>query len=250
MPRGVHEVAFGAQTLRDIGHSVGDTIAVPTAAGTRLRVKIVGQVLLPSLAVTGTSGIGEGAAFDAPAMERIDPSAGPAFLLVDLAPGATTRRLSARYASEANVYGPRRPGDVVAYAHVRSTPLLLAGLLGVLGAGVLAHLLVTSIRSRRRDLAVLKTLGFRRRQLATTIAWLATTLVALALLVGIPLGIVAGRWIWRGFADDLGIDSAVSLPILWVGIVVALTLVFANLLAALPARTASRTRPAVVLRSE
>jgi hypothetical protein len=250
MPRGAHEVAFGAQTLRDIGRSVGDTLTVPTAAGTPLRLKIVGQALLPSLTVTGTSGLGEGAALDAPAMRRLDPSAVPAFFLVDLAPGASVKALAARYSSEANVLGPRRPGDVVAYGHVRSTPLLLAGLLGVLGAGVLAHLLVTSIRSRRRDLAVLKTLGFTRRQLATTVAWLATTLVGLALLVGIPLGLVAGRWTWRSFADDLGIASVVATPAAALFVLVAAAVVLGNLVAALPARAAARTRPAVVLRSE
>jgi len=250
MPRGAHEVAFGAQTLRDIDRSVGDTVNVPTGAGTPVRLKIVGQVLLPSLAVTGTSGLGEGAALDAAALRRIDPSAGPAFFLVDLAPGASVSALATRYGSEANVFGPRRPGDVVAYGHVRATPLLLAALLGVLGAGVLAHLLVTSIGSRRRDLAVLKTLGFTRRQVASTVAWLATTLIGLALLVGMPVGMIAGRWTWRSFADDLGISADVAVPLVALVVLVAVAILLANLVAALPARTAARTRPALVLRSE
>jgi putative ABC transport system permease protein len=183
-------------------------------------------------------------------MRKLDPSATPAFFLVDLAPGASVRTVAARYGSEANTYGTRRPGDVVAYGHVRSTPLLLAGLLAVLGAGVLAHLLVTSIRSRRRDLAVLKTLGFTRRQLAVTVASLATTLAGLALLVGIPIGLVAGRWTWRSFADDLGIAAAVSVPILALAAIALAAVVLANLIAALPARAAARTQPALVLRSE
>jgi hypothetical protein len=250
MPRGAHEIALGAETLRAVGKDVGDTLSVPTAAGAPLRTKIVGQVLLPSLTVTGTSGLAEGAVLDAAAMEKRDPSAVPAFFLVDLSPGASVRGVAARYGREANTFGARRPGDVLAYGHVRSTPLLLAGLLGVLGAGVLAHLLVTSIRSRRRDLAVLKTLGFTRRQIATTVAWLATTLVGLAVLFGIPLGLVAGRWMWRSFADDLGLASEVALPVLALVVLVAAALVLANLVAALPARAAAGTRPAVVLRSE
>jgi putative ABC transport system permease protein len=133
---------------------------------------------------------------------------------------------------------------------VRSTPLLLAGVLAVLGAGVLAHLLVTSIRSRRREFAVLKTLGFTRRQLAVTVACLATTLAGLALVVGIPLGLVAGRWTWRSFADDLGISGVASVPLSALLVLVALALVLANVIAALPARSAARTHPATVLRSE
>ncbi|MFI5047802.1 MAG: FtsX-like permease family protein [Acidimicrobiia bacterium] len=250
MPRGAHEIALGAETLRAVGRSVGDTLTVPTATGASLRMKIVGQVLLPSLNVTGTTGLAEGAAVDAAAMRKLDPSASSAFFLADLAPGASIRSVAQRYGREANTFGARRPGDVLAYGHVRSTPLLLAGLLGVLGAGVLAHLLVTSIRDRRRDLAVLKTLGFTRRQVATTVAWLATTLIGLAVVVGIPFGVVAGRWMWRSFADDLGLASVVTLPVLAFVVLVGAALVLANLVAAWPARTAARTHPAVVLRSE
>ena len=60
---------------------------------------------------------------------------------------------------------------------------------------------MTSVRARRRDLAVLKTLGCSRRQVGATVAWQATTIVGLALVIGIPVGIIAGRWTWRGFAE-------------------------------------------------
>src|SRR5215208_6151384 len=80
---------------------------------------------------------------------------------------------------------------------------LLAVLLAVLGAATLGHLLVTVIRRRRRDLGVLKTIGFVRGQVAATVAWQATTLALLALLVGLPLGLVAGRWAWLLLNRDL-----------------------------------------------
>ncbi len=66
-------------------------LTVPHRGGAPLRVKIVGRVLLPSLSVNSSFGLGEGAAFDSPAMRRIDPSAEPAFFLLDLAPGASER---------------------------------------------------------------------------------------------------------------------------------------------------------------
>ena len=54
--------------------------------------------------------------------------------------------------------------------------MLLVALLAVLGVGVLIHLLVTSIRGRRRDLAILKSIGFARRQVRATVGWQSTAL--------------------------------------------------------------------------
>lgn len=150
----------------------------------------------------------------------------------------------------ATTHGPTRPGDIRSYAHVSATPLLLAGLLALLGAGVLADALVVSVRTHRRDLAILKIVGFTPRQVRTTVAWQATALVSAALAVGVPLGVVFGTWTWRSFADNLGIDPATVTPILaFVGIVVA-SIALGNGIAALPARRAASTRPAVALNSE
>jgi hypothetical protein len=54
--------------------------------------------------------------------------------------------------------------------------------------GTMAHTLITSVQRRRRDLAVLKTLGFVRGQVAATIAWQATTFAVVALCLGLPFG--------------------------------------------------------------
>src|SRR4029077_3494138 len=82
----------------------------------------------------------------------------------------------------------QRPGDIKNYAAIRDTPLALAAVLGVLAVGTLAHVLLTGVRRRRRDLAVLKTLGFTRWQVLRTVGWEASALAAAALLAGIPLG--------------------------------------------------------------
>ena len=52
--------------------------------------------------------------------------------------------------------------------------------------------LIASVRRRRRDLALLKTLGFTRRQLAAAVAWQSTIAVALGAVVGVPAGHRAG----------------------------------------------------------
>lgn len=74
-------------------------------------------------------------------------------------------------------------------------------------AATLAHVLVTAIGRRRRELAILKALGFDRGQVRATVPWHATSFVAVALVVGVPLGAAAGRWVWRMFADNLGIAA-------------------------------------------
>ncbi len=249
-PTSAGEVALGAQTLRDLGRSVGDQVSARTATGNVVRLRIVGQTLVPSLSLNGTFRLGEGVALTGPGLLRLDHGADPSFFLVDLKPGVSVETVNRRYDATASALGPQRPADVRTYSRVRGTPLILAGLLALLGVGVLAHLLVTSIRSRRRDVAILKTIGFSRRQVRSTIAWQATTLIAVALIVAVPLGLVFGRWTWRNFATDLGIADGVSIPLIVLSLVALVAVVLANLIAAWPARTAARTRPAVVLRSE
>ena len=136
------------------------------------------------------------------------------------------------------------------YERVRSTPLLLAGVLAALAIATVAHALVTAVRRRRRDFALLKTLGFTRRQVSASVAWQATTFGVVALLVGVPLGIVVGRWAWTTLADDLGTVAEPVVPALAVALALPLILVIANLLAYVPGRIAADLRPAAVLRSE
>jgi ABC-type antimicrobial peptide transport system permease subunit len=127
---------------------------------------------------------------------------------------------------------------------------VLAGLLVVMALAALANTLVSSIRRRRRDLAILKTLGFLGRQVSATTAWQATTLAAAALLVGLPLGVAAGRITWLAFAHQLGVAEDVRTPMAAILLAVPATILVAVLIAAIPAVSAARTRPALVLRSE
>lgn len=143
-----------------------------------------------------------------------------------------------------------RPGNVTSLAGIASVPVLLSGLLALLAIGTLAHTLVSSTRRRRRDLAILKTLGFVRPQLRSTVAWQATTLMAIALLIGLPAGIAGGRWGWRVFAGQLGVLADPAVPLVAIVASIPAALILANLAAALPGRTAAHAQPATVLRSE
>ena len=144
----------------------------------------------------------------------------------------------------------QRPADLVNFGRVEAMPAVTGGLVACLAVAMLAHLLVTSVRRRRRDLAVLKSLGFVRRQVSLTVVWQATTLAGVALLVGLPAGVAAGRWMWVLVADRLGVVPESTVPIRLLGLTVVATVLAANLVAAVPAWMAARTRPAIVLRAE
>ena len=122
--------------------------------------------------------------------------------------------------------------------------------LALLAAGTLAHVLLTGLHRRRRDLAVLKTLGLVRSQLLRVAAWQATALAAAALVIGLPLGVLAGRWAWALFAWSAGVSGVADVPAPLVLLAVPATLALANLIAAGPGWNAARGRPASVLRTE
>ena len=74
------------------------------------------------------------------------------------------------------------------------------------------HALITSDRRRRRDLAILKTLGFGRGQVSQTVARPATTLALVAGLMVLPLGIAGGRRPRRLLAEQPGVAAGPVVP--------------------------------------
>ena len=127
---------------------------------------------------------------------------------------------------------------------------MVAGLLGLLAVAALASTVATSVRRRRRDLAMLKVLGFVRSQVWATVAWQSSTLAVVAGLLGLPLGIAAGRRAWDVFADRLGVPPQPVTPLVAIAVLVPVLLVLANVVAAVPGRVAARMRPADALRTE
>jgi ABC-type lipoprotein release transport system permease subunit len=106
------------------------------------------------------------------------------------------------------------------------------------------------VRRRRRDLAVLRTLGLLRSQMLWVVSWEAGALAAVALLVGLPLGVLAGRWAWTLFAGAAGVAGSADIPVPLVLAAIPVTLVLAIGIAAGPGWAAARLRPALILRSE
>jgi ABC-type antimicrobial peptide transport system permease subunit len=144
----------------------------------------------------------------------------------------------------------QHPAEIVNYRSLGSTPALLdAGL--VAGAIVaLALTLAASVRRRRRDLAMLKAIGFTTRQLAATVAWQASVAAGVGIAVGLPVGTAVGRWLGILFARSIYVVPRPTVPVTSVVLVAAAALVLANIVAAIPGRVAARTPTAALLRAE
>jgi hypothetical protein len=283
LPSGPGEIALGTQTLRALHRSVGQTVRVqviwrggvpgpsgPSGAFVMRTMRITGTVVLPAFGLPSLQGtdLGSGAVVATPLLSGITADTGCDgsitcynFFLLRYRDGAIPATAAATLQAGAAQQGcppgqctvttDQRPGDIRDYAGVRDTPLILGLVLALLAVGTLAHVLITGVRRRRRDLTVLKSLGFTRSQLRAVVAWQATALAVGALLIGVPAGIVAGRWTWAVFATEAGVSpqATVALPVVLLA-VPAVTLLLANLIAAFPGRVAARLRPAAVLRTE
>jgi hypothetical protein len=261
-PSADDEVALGARTMDRLGVQIGDRVGATSSSGSPVELRIVGQAVFPGFGTysgadnteLGTGALVTSGALDGLASEFDDKQ----FFVVDLRPGAGPvgpELLGER--SDLIESGffvvadrPLRPADVVYLGRVAATPIVLSILLALFAVAALTHALVTSTRFRRRDLAVLRVLGFGRGQVGRAVAWQATTVAIVALVIGLPLGVALGRWSWTLVADALAIPAIPVIPaaVLALGAVVAV--VIANLAAALPAWSAGRVSAAASLRAE
>lgn len=252
VPRAADEVALGPKTMQAIGARLGDTIkAAPLVRTDTRSIRVVGEVVLPF--DDDVSTVGEGAWMTMAGFAAFYPGADEDITdaLIRIAPGvdraAALERLGKRFEES---FGDETPQGVVDYARISNLPTLLSGLLAAMAAGTLAHLLTSSIRRRRRDFAILKTLGFARAQVGSAVGSQAVTFMLVALAIAVPVGTIVGRWTWTLIARSGGFASEPTVRIADLSIVSGASLAAALLIAVLPARSAARSRPAMVLRAE
>ena len=264
LPKRSGEIALGHLTMRDLGVGIGDTVVAHDLQGKPVRLKVVGTVVLPGLGTypgADKTSLGEGAVLTREQLYDVGPNFGQDDFVVAFDDAATARDRKAVLTQAEKIVsdldpegfeaaGVQRPSDIVAYDRVRSTPLVLALVLALLATATVAHALISAVRRRRRDLALLATLGLTRRQVSSTVAWQSTTVGVLALVIGVPLGIIGGRWAWGLLADDLGTLSEPKVPILAIVVGIPVVLLLCNAVAYIPGRIAARMKPAAVLRSE
>jgi ABC-type lipoprotein release transport system permease subunit len=257
-PAQADQVAFGANTAAQLGVRPGATLTgnAEHPDAPQVPVRMVGTAVLPPGDVSAH--LGDGVIVTRQALVRLagGQARDPYVIAVTFRPGAGPAaevRLDHRLAAvDPNFYtqAPATPTDLVNFGQIEDLPVILGLVLAVLALLTVAHLLVTSVRRRRRDVALLKALGFTPGDLGRAVAWQAATLAVATLVAGIPLGIVAGRVAWRLFAGQLGVVPGVSTPITLLALIVPTAIILAVLVSAGPARTAMRIRPAATLREE
>jgi ABC-type antimicrobial peptide transport system permease subunit len=258
LPRTSQEIALGTKTLQQLRARVGARIDVSLFGQPARPMTIVGTTVFPT--ISDTLGLGTGAALTpgglrylAPATAAIPP---PSTVFVRFRPGvepqAGRSSLAARLggAGSFTVAGPATPTDLLSFGQVQDLPQVLGIGLAAVALLTIAHLLMTSVRRRQRDLAILRALGFTPRQVRSALGWQAATLAGMALVIGVPAGIACGRLGWQVFAHQLGITAVTAVPLAGLAVMAAVWLVAATLIAVLPGAAASRIRPARVLRSE
>ena len=265
------QVVLGGATLSALHKRIGDTIEVDVSGSKKPeRLLIVGTATMPTIGeqfgdvhpTMGTGALVASALVPALASNpnSVSPP-GPSAVLVRLRSGAdptTALRSLRRIANELTLpmnYGVtllsvQRPAEIINYRSMGTIPAILGLGLAFGAALALGLTLLASVRRRRRDLALFKTLGFTGRQLASVVAWQSSVAVGLGTVIGVPLGIIFGRVLWNLFARAINAVPQPSVPAWTVVLIAVGALVLANVVAAFPARVAARTPTALLLRAE
>src|SRR6266511_539517 len=241
----MHELCIGIGSK--VGVQVDFGLDEGRASAPTLTLRVVGRVVVPptfSITRFGDGALVNGATMNELTSNQIRVSEALIRLRPGIDKGVVFGDLVRRLNAIALTMVPRPdPADYVNFGRVPGLPVALAG-------GTLAHTVASAVVRRRRDLAVLKTLGFVRGQVSRAVAWHATTIALVALLFGLPAGVAVARLTWNLFADQIGVVSEPSVGLSSILLTIPATILLANLIAALPARLAARTQPALVLRSE
>jgi hypothetical protein len=284
------QIVLGAATLAQLHKRIGDTVVVsygqPRDAPLYIpptRLAIVGTATMPAVGSSGIfadhTSMGTGALVS----DGIEPAAyqqaqlnhdptlnGPSMVFVKLRNGVSrTAGLAGlqRIADDANrafaavpdgagggynvaVLGVQRPAEIVNYRTMGAAPVILASGLAAGALAALALTLAASVRRRRRDLALLKALGFTRGQLAGAVAWHASVAAIIGIAVGVPAGVALGRRLWVLFAQAIYAVPEPTVPVLPVILVALGALVLANIAAAIPGRLAAGTPAAGLLQAQ
>jgi hypothetical protein len=252
-PTSPGEVAIGERTLAARGIDLGGTVAVAGEAGTDASTfVVVGTVVVPDPRAPG-----EGLILTMSGLQDLHSGDDAnQNLLLKYPPGVDADQLEAELTvdypmdfASADAH-PLLPQSLSQLERVRPTLFALAGFLGLLGAVGLAHYMLMSIGRHRRDSAILKALGFVRRQTRGVVAAQGFTVALIGVALGVPLGVLVGRWVWIATVDHIGIVDTPTIPWTAGALIVGGALVGSVAISILPGWLAARRRPAQALRTE
>ncbi|HXH21203.1 MAG TPA: FtsX-like permease family protein [Dehalococcoidia bacterium] len=246
MPAAAGEAAASTRLADRYRLKVGDQFEfhAATAQGpVRTTVRIVGTLVFAegaSLFVT---------------RETLPPQFEPTDYLIRTKPGTDDARFARDLIDASGGYlDPEVLDETLADIRnqFRSVLIGLNGVLfGIAGLNLLSSMLL-GIRERRRDFAILKTIGFTPGQVAASVLCGSVALACAALVVGLPLGLLATSVIFDLLSSAAGIGASVGrMPgALWLAPLVPGAIILAGLGTAIPARQAAGVQVAETLRYE
>jgi hypothetical protein len=255
LPRSAGEIALGANLMDRLDAHVGSSVTFSVADGefdaggktTPQKMTVVGETITP---VFGESDIGDVGVVTLGGIAAAGGNAGPTFETVRLQPGHRAARLAVldRHYTE-EIVTDAIPAQIVNLHRVRRLPLIGVGVAGVLGVLLLLYVLALTVRVRTRDLAVLRALGLPSRRLRHVLGWEAVLLASAMLVVGVPLGLVAGSFLWDRVVEPITSGTAAVVPALLL-LIVPLVLLAALASSRVAARRAGRRHVSEVLRAQ
>ena len=246
MPSRPGEVLVSQTIASDLGVAVGDGIQAVVSApeGERtLDLVVVGRYVDVDGEVMMVT------------RDTLPSSALPTDYLIKVRPGVNGRQLAnALIADSGGILDPEVIAESVREVRGQIRPVMFglnAILLFIAGINLLSSLLLT-VRERRRDFAILKTIGFTPGQIAASVFTSSLLLASIALAFGLPLGLVASRVVFDFLSSSAGIGTGIGqLPgITWLALLVPGAIVMAVLGTLLPARRAALVQVAEALRLE
>ncbi|HVF31951.1 MAG TPA: ABC transporter permease, partial [Acidimicrobiales bacterium] len=254
------EVLVGRATLDELGVDVGERITIslpedvnafdPSNTNTVAQsYTVVGSAVAPAIGEPGqyTPKLAVGALVSIEGLGWLAAQAPPTVVLFGLADDARVSAVFDRFPDGVPFQGEStdwftsaEPAEVSQAARARTVIWIAVGALAVAIVAAVVHTPLVSVRQRRREYAVLKAIGFTGRQVRATVLWQSGAIFGLAMAFALPVGVGVGRWLWRAFADGLGIVTDPTVPVLLLGAFVLVTAAAVQSAAMLPATIARR----------
>ena len=121
--------------------------------------------------------------------------------------------------------------------------LALGLVIGVAGIGVI---MVRAVRERRRQVGVLRALGFEAKAVRSSFVVESAFVAVEGVLVGVILALITAYSMT--LTDEFGGGLEFTIPVFSIAVLVLGTLLFTLIATAAPARAAAKIQPAVALR--
>lgn len=133
---------------------------------------------------------------------------------------------------------------IVAIIMALGLPLVAVGMIGLVSA------LTTNVLERQREIAILRSLGARSRQIRRIYRAEGLALALLGWLAGIGVGYVLGRVVLHFIGNSFHTSFALRFPLWPLGVALVMTVVVALAVLQIPLRRACRLQPGEALRYE